>query len=373
MREPTLPGSSRIASYGDNSYYFNMKTERGSVAAANARRPLFLGVDVGGTNIKIGLIDDAGQVLGKASIPTHADQHPDPTMVRVRQATDELLSDLGLPLSEVGAVGLGTPGTMDIPTGMMLDPPNLPGWHHYPVRDRLSAATGRPVWFANDANAAAFGEKWVGSGQKFSSIVFLTLGTGVGGGIIIGDLSIDGENSCGSECGHIIIDYHETARLCGCGQRGHLEAYASATGVTKRAHEALAAGHASSLMRRIATGEALSPLMISEEAAAGDALSREIVLDTAAYLGIGITTLMHTVDPGAVILGGAMTFGGHATPLGEVFLERIRAEVRRRAFPVLAEKTTIDFAALGSDAGFIGAAGIARAGLRKSAEPFSPS
>jgi glucokinase len=196
--------------------------------------------------------------------------------------------------------------------------------------------------------------------------VLLTLGTGVGGGIIVGGFSIDGEHSHGAECGHLIIDMRDDARMCGCGQRGHLEAYASGTAVIQRANEALAAGRMSTLSKRLAAGEAMSPLLLAQEAEAGDALSLEIILETARYLGVGVVSFMHTIDPAGVIIGGAMTFGGHESALGRQFLERIRQEVRSRAFPVPAAKTKIDFAALGGDAGYIGAAGIARLAYRRS-------
>lgn len=338
-----------------------------TIPLAAAQRPLYLGVDVGGTSVKIGLVDDAGHTLGITKIPTHPERSAEDAVLRIAAACREFVATLGLSLGDIAAIGLGTPGTMDIPSGMILEPPNIPGWRFYPIRDRLREATGRPVAFANDANAAAFGEWWVGTGRQHHSIVLLTLGTGVGGGIIVGDLSIDGENSCGSECGHIIIDFHDDARLCGCGQRGHLEAYASATAVVKRANEILAAGAQGKLAEQAAAGHAVTPLLIAEAAEAGDALALDIMLETARYLGIGITSLMHTIDPSAVVLGGAMTFGGAGHPLGERFLERIREEVRRRAFPVLAQKTTIEFASLGGDAGYIGAAGIARTNFRKQA------
>jgi predicted NBD/HSP70 family sugar kinase len=117
-------------------------------------------------------------------------------------AVDEMLAAVGLYVADLAAIGLATPGTMDIPRGIFLQPHNLPHWHYFPIRDCVAEAFGKPTAFANDANAAAYGEFWVGSGQKFHSIIMLTLGTGVGGGIIIGDLSVDGENSHGSECGH---------------------------------------------------------------------------------------------------------------------------------------------------------------------------
>jgi glucokinase len=277
-----------------------------------------------------------------------------------------LLRAAGIAWDVVAAVGMGTPGTMDIQRGMMLHPHNLPHWFNAPVRDLLSQALGgKPVSFANDANAAAFGESWVGSGKRFHSIVMLTLGTGVGGGIIIGDLSVDGENSAGSECGHIIVDSTPAARWCGCGQQGHLEAYCSATALVKRTQELLDAGRASSLQAHITPATPLTALMIDEEAERGDALAKEVIAELAHWLGVGIVSLIHCIDPGAVILGGAMNFGGYTRPIGHQFLDDVRSFVRQHAFPVPAEKTVIDFAALGGDAGFIGAAGIARADFQR--------
>ena len=336
-----------------------------AVDVASATRPLFVGVDVGGTNTKIGLVDDEGRSLARVSIPTEEEKGPEDLVARAAAAIDTMLHDLSVPAEEAVAIGLGTPGTMDIPAGMMLEPPNLPHWRNFPIRDSLSRASGRPVSFANDGNAAAFGEYWVGSGRDYPSIVMLTLGTGVGGGIIIGDLSIDGEHSHGSECGHIIIDYHDDARMCSCGQRGHIEAYASATALVKRAEEALAKKGSSALKKQMTAGDPLTPLLIAQCAEQGDKLSRELVLDTAFYLGGGIVTMMHTVDPAAVILGGAMNFGGHGSPLGGQFLDRVREVVHERTFPVLARHIVIDFASLGGDAGYIGAAGIARAAYHK--------
>lgn len=337
-----------------------MSLSRRFLPVGDAQPPLFAGVDVGGTSVKIGIVDDLGRPLGWTSIATDATRGPDDGTRRIGQAVCQLIDQIGLPREQVAGVGLGTPGTMDIPAGMLLDPPNLPGWIDFPIRDRLSQECQLPVSFTNDAAAAAYGEYWVGSGKSLPSMVMLTLGTGIGGGIIINDKSIDGEHSHGAECGHIIIDCRDDARVCSCGQPGHLEAYASALAVIRRTQEALDAGARTSIGQRLSAGETLTPLLLAQEAEAGDALALEIVLDTARYLGIGLTSLMHTIDPSCVVLGGAMTFGGNASPLGRRFIERIREEVRRRAFPVVA-KTPIEYAALGGDAGYIGAAGMARA------------
>ena len=326
----------------------------------NATRPLFIGFDVGGTNIKLGVVDEEGRSLAHTKIATEEERGPRDAVKRARAAVDQMLAGIGLAMNDISAVGLCTPGTMDIRAGKFLEPHNLPHWYYFPIRDTVAEAFGLPTSYANDANAAAYGEFWVGRGQQFHSIVLLTLGTGVGGGIIIGDLSVDGENSHGSECGHIIIDTSPTARMCGCGQTGHLEAYCSATALVQRTHELIATGRATSLNERISETSPLTALMIDEEADRGDPLSYEVIMELATWLGLGIVTLMHTIDPGAVILGGAMNFGGDRDPVGHRFLEQVRSVVRKHAFPIPAQRTVIDFAHLGSDAGYIGAAGIAR-------------
>lgn len=337
-----------------------MTGQREFIPANKAKAPFFVGLDLGGTNIKTGVVDDSGRPLSWLSIPTRPEKGPEDTTRRMGEAVRRAIRKAGLRPSAVARVGLGSPGTMDIPAGKLVQPVNLKGWEDYHIRDRLSDYCGFPVAFANDATAAAYGEFWVGSGRGFHSMVLLTLGTGIGCGIIVGDLLIEGENSHGAECGHVIINSDEDARWCGCGQPGHLEAYASATAVIKRTRDALDAGLTSSLSKRIKGGRKLSPKLIAEEAEAGDELSLDIILETARYLGIGIVTLIHTIDPNGVLLGGAMTFGGKRTKLGRRFLARIKQEVKRRAFALLAERVKIDFGWLGGDAGYIGAAGIAR-------------
>ncbi len=342
-----------------------MSVKREFIPANDAQGPFFVGVDLGGTNIKVGVVDDLGRPLSWLSAKTEAEKGPEDATQRMAAAVHQAVEQAGLKPDAVVYAGLGSPGTMDIPAGMLVEPVNLKGWNHFPIRDRLSHHCGLPVAFANDAGAAAYGEFWVGSGRNLSSIVLFTLGTGIGSGIIIGDLSLDGENSHGAECGHLIIDYGDDARLCGCGKTGHLEAYASATAVIKRIQEALDAGRETSIRDRLGEGARLTPKLLDTEAEAGDALAMEIIMDTAMYMGIGVVNLMHTIDPAGVLLGGAMTFGGAETNLGRKFLERVREEVRRRAFPVLAERTIIEFASLGGDAGYIGAAGIGRLEYQK--------
>ncbi|MES1213683.1 MAG: ROK family protein, partial [Singulisphaera sp.] len=207
-----------------------------------AQAPLFVGVDLGGTSIKVGVVDNLGRPLSWLSIATDAEKGPEDGAQRMATAVHEAIQKAGARRELVARVGLGSPGTMDIPAGMLLDPPNLAGWTDFPIRDRLSTHAGLPVSFENDANAAAYGEFWVGSGRALKSMVMFTLGTGIGCGIVVDDMVLRGEHSHGAECGHIIIDCRSDAPVCSCGQRGHLEAFCSAKGVVRRVTEALRQG-----------------------------------------------------------------------------------------------------------------------------------
>jgi glucokinase len=192
-------------------------------------------------------------------------------------------------------------------------------------------------------------------------MILLTLGTGVGGGIIVEGELINGTNSFGSECGHILVDPSPDAALCAWGGgRGQLEAYASASGLVQRTHERLAAG-AASVLREQAAADGLTAKMIYQAAAEHeDRLAFDMIDETARWLGIGITTLVHTIDPGLVVLGGAMDFGGPESPVGRRFLQAISAEFESRTFGNVFAGTRLAFAKLRSDAGYLGVAGYAR-------------
>ena len=339
--------------------------DRALVPLAEATRPLFAGVDLGGTNIKAALVDDRGRTVAFHTEPTHADRGPEEAAARMGRAVHTLASLAGIATTDIARVGLGSPGPLDIPRGTIVRAGNLPGWDDFPLRDRVAAHAGREVTFANDANAAGYGEFWVGSAQGASSLVLLTLGTGVGGGIIIGEVNVEGAHSHGSECGHILVDPAPTARMCPCGQPGHLEAYTSATSLKAMVRERIAAGATGSLAAAVAAGVDLTPILIAREAERGDPLATDVLMEAARWLGIGIVSLMHAIDPEAVVIGGAMTFGRERNPVGRAFLERVKREVHGRTFPVLAERTSIRYASLGGDAGSIGAAGLARLDHRR--------
>jgi glucokinase len=312
--------------------------------------PYYVGLDVGGTTMKAGVVDDLGNPLSAVSLPTEAAKGQEHGLERMCETIRQAVSAAGLSLADVAAIGVATPGLMDIPAGVILDPPNLHPWRNVPVRDHVHGVFKLPTAFQNDANAAALGEHWAGAGKDVVSMALFTLGTGVGGGIVLDGKVLEGRHSHGAELGHVKIEMTKP-RQCGCGRWGCLEAYASATAVVKRAHEALnEAANPSSLhdlMRRV--GE-LTARDVFEAAAAGDELASRLVEETAYYLAVGATNVMHTIDPDMVVFGGGMTAAG------EGFLDRIRHHVRELAFPVPAERTQIRYALLGTDAGFIGAA-----------------
>jgi len=314
----------------------------------------YVGVDVGGTTIKGGVVDDDGKPLSAVTLPTEASKGQEHGLRQMAETVRQAAKASGLGLEQIAAIGVATPGTMDIPGGMILDPPNLKPWRNVPVRQYIQDTFHLPTAFQNDANAAAYGEFWVGAGKDVHSLVLFTLGTGIGCGIIIGDLIIEGEHSHGAEVGHMKIEL-TNPRQCGCGRWGCLEAYASATAVVKRTREALQVDSGKSALHALLRpGGDFEAKTIFEVAADGDALAQKIVEDTAFYLAVGAMNMMHTIDSDMIVFSGGMIAAG------EPFLERIRHHVRQLAFPVPAAKTQIRYALLGGDAGFIGAAACAR-------------
>jgi glucokinase len=320
--------------------------------------PYFIGLDVGGSAMKAGVVDDDGRPLSSVSLPTEAARGQEAGLERMCESIRAAASAAGMEMSQIAAVGVATPGTMDLKAGVILDPPNLKPWQNVPVRDHVQGVFGVPTAFENDANAAAYGEYWAGAGRSARSLVLFTLGTGVGGGVVLGGDGagwvLQGEHSHGGEVGHMRIELTRP-RKCGCGRWGCLEAYASATAVVKRALEGLAEdGGRSALHAVLRQRGELTSRDVWEASNAGDELAGRIVEDTAFYLAVGASNLMHLIDPEMVLFGGGMIAAGPA------FLERIRWHIHQLAFPVPARETQICYAQLGVDAGFIGAAACAR-------------
>lgn len=322
-------------------------------------QPLFVGMDVGGTNIKLGVVDDLGKSIAFTKIATRQADGPQRAAERTAEALKQLMEDRAIDRTQVVRAGLATPGPIDLPNGMLLKPGNLQAWHDSPVRDLFSQACQLPCTYANDASAAAFGEYWSGSGAEVRNMVLVTLGTGVGGGIIVDGRLLVGAHGNGGEIGHIVIDCHDDAPINTLNLRGTLEGYCGSYAVLARVRAALSDSSVASPLRELSDDQ-LTPLVVSKAAEAGDELALSVIMDTAKLLAIGLASLIHTVDPESVVIGGAMTFGGAGHPLGERFLTELRSQTKERIFESLRDVVSIDFASLGGDAGYIGSAGLAR-------------
>ena len=215
-----------------------------------AESKLYVGLDVGGTTMKAAVVDDAGTPAKDVSVPTEPERGQEAGLETMCVAIRQAVAAAGKTLADIAAIGVATPGLMDIKKGLILDPPNLKPWRNVPVPAHIRKVFGKPTAFQNDANAAALGEFWVGAGKDVDSFVLFTLGTGVGGGIVVDGKVLEGAHSHGGEVGHMRVALPDTGRLCGCGRRGCLEAYASATNVVARARELAAASREPTRLKR---------------------------------------------------------------------------------------------------------------------------
>jgi len=319
--------------------------------------PHYLGIDIGGSSVKVGVVGRTGEVRSARQSALTVDRGRDAGEEQIFREAEACLREAGLTAAHLGGVGIAAPGTMDPDAGVILQPFNLPGWENWPLRLQAERRFGRSTLLLNDANAAAYGECWVGAAKDVRSLMFWTLGTGIGGGIVLNGEILGGAHGHAGECGQMVIQA-DGGLPSPYGIHGSLELYAGARGLVRRCEHALAAGR-SSRLRTLPAGQPLTPKEIADAAEAGDELALELILETARYIGIGTVNILHTLNPEVVLLGGSMTFGQHESPVGRAFLDRIRSTVRDRALPIPAARTVIDFARLGGSAGFIGAAGAA--------------
>lgn len=312
----------------------------------------WLGIDFGGTFIKFTSLDASlspGPIIQR---PTPTGQGGEAIIETMVEGAMAYLDDQQLDRDELQAVGVGAPGPLSISRGILLNLPNLPGLENFPIRDRLADRLGVSVALENDANAAAFGEYLCGAGVEQSKIIMLTLGTGVGGGIIYNGQIIHGAHDMGAELGHLII--HPGGRPCGCGQQGCLEAYCSAANIARMATERIEAnGHAGPLAERLQANGSIDGRDIEQARQQGDELARAVWDDCCRDLAIGCVDLCRVFDPQRII------FAGGLSNAGDNLLEPVHRHWQNLDWTLLKNHTTLAIAALGSDAGAIGAAGVA--------------
>jgi len=307
---------------------------------------LFVGVDLGATQIRACLARPDCTVVFRSSRLTLADRGPSEVVERIRQTISEAMAPADGPHAVLG-IGVAAPGPLDPRTGVLLSPPNLPGWDRIPLRDIIQDAFGIPVFVNNDANLAALGEFRLGAGRGTSDMVYLTISTGLGAGIICGGQLLMGAHGFAGEPGHATIQ--PNGERCSCGNVGCLEGLAAGPAIARQALRLIEQGPDSILPALISPGSALTAEIVGEAALRGDAVALEAISWGAHYLGIGVLNLIHILDPEIVVMGGGVT------KLGSLLFEPVRDWIACHAMTEVQRRTPIVPAELGEDVGLLGA------------------
>jgi glucokinase len=316
-----------------------------------------VGVDLGGTNIVVGALPHDGgngEVVALRTVATEAQRGAkfvvDRIIGMIEETMDEVVGAHGGSRADFAGVGIGSPGPLDRNTGTVINTPNL-GWRNFPLRDLISNAVGLPATLDNDANCATYGEWWQGAGRAVDTLVGLTLGTGIGGGIVLNGEIFHGASDAAGEIGHMTIEAN--GRKCKCGNYGCLEAYASGPAIALRAVEGLEAG-TESLLPALVNGrlDDITAATVYEAVVLGDAYANEVMRETAKILGAGIANMINVLNPEMVVIAGGVTRAG------DHLFSPLRAEVRRRAFKSAQEACQIVSAQLPGTAGLVGAIAV---------------
>ena len=300
------------------------------------------GVDVGGTSVKLGLFDVEGELLDKWEIPTRTENGGSAILPDVAKSVKAKIAEKGIAVADVAGVGLGAPGPIDA-QGVVYNAVNL-GWGVFSIKDTLSELLGLPVMAGNDANVAALGEMWKGGGQGYKNVVAVTLGTGVGGGIIVEGKILTGSTGAGGEIGHIHVEDREE-EACNCKNFGCLEQYTSATGIVRLAKRRLAMDDKPSAIRR----DKISAKTVFDAVKAGDEVAMEVAKQFGEYLGKGLAAIAGVLNPEIFVIGGGVS------KAGEVLFDYIVPPFKRTVFQGC-RKVEFAWATLGNDAGIYGAA-----------------
>lgn len=309
---------------------------------------IYVGVDLGGTNIAVGLVNEDGKILAKGSTPTKLPRAYGPVIEDIAKITLSVIKKAGYTVDDIEAIGVGVPGICDPQTGIIPFCTNL-GWHDVPFVSELQQYIDRPVYVDNDATVAGLAESVAGVSAGVDNSVFLTLGTGVGGGIVIGGKVYSGTHGVGSELGHMIIQMD--GEMCSCGNRGCLERYASATAIIREGRKAYAA-HPESMIGTLCHGDAerINAKTIFDAAKAKDPVASDVFAWYIKGLSIGIINIINSLDPEVVVLGGGVSLAG------DFLLDAVREAIKPYLFYKTMPYARIEIAQLGSDAGIIGAA-----------------
>jgi glucokinase len=313
---------------------------------------LFAGVDLGGTKILVLVADAEGRVVGSARIPTLAAQGPDAVITRIADAVRQAAADAGADAASLRATGISAPGPIDAAAGVITDPPNLPGWHNVPLARILGEQLGVPAILENDANCGAVGEHNFGAGRGYRHLIFVTISTGIGGGVIINNELYAGASGAAGEVGHIAVSVDGPA--CGAGHVGCLEAFASGTAIAARAREMIVAGGLPRTARMAEHNPPLSAETVFLAGQQGEAEATALITEAGRYLGIGLASIINAFNPQAIVLGGGLT------NMGETLLGPAVEVARARSFGQSFMDVRIVEGELGERAAALGALAVAR-------------
>ena len=318
------------------------------------KKKFTIGVDLGGTNIVSAIVDYQGKIVSSLKVPTLAENGREATIKRIIETIHKNIAQSNIAPGNIIGIGIGAPGPLDIKKGVINFAPNLPGWRDVPLKKILEDEFNLKVVLENDANAAAWGERCFGVGRGVDNLVCFTLGTGIGGGIIINGKIYHGNNCGAAELGHITVN--KDGPRCNCGNYGCLEAYSSATGIKNRIKKRIKEGIKSKFLNFDNNNdellESLRLKLIFETARKGDKLTKDIVEEAITYLGIAIANIVNILNPEMVVLVGGITNEG------EKLLSPIREEVKKRAFYSNYKSLKIVIGELGGNAGVLGAAAL---------------
>ncbi len=310
---------------------------------------LAAGIDLGGTKILSAVMAEDGSVLGEDRCLTLAAEGPDAVVRRIIESLERALVRAEVEAAALEGAGISSPGPLDPWQGIVTEAVNLPGFRNVPLARLVSDACGRPALLEHDAAAAAYGELRFGAGAGFRHLVYVTVSTGIGAGIIIDGRVYRGASGAAGEVGHMSID--EQGPPCNCGSRGCVEAFSSGLAIARQAAEAMAAGR-SPLLQELAGGAPPTPELVHEAATRGDAACREVIEEAGRRLGIGLAGVLNCLDPQALIVGGGLT------GLGDLYLRPAFEAARGHAFEQNANDVTIGLAKLGDFASALGAAAL---------------
>ena len=310
-------------------------------------RDLVIGVDLGGTNVRSAVVGDGGVISHHTKLSVSGSTSANEVIDHIVACVGQTMASCGR--ERVRGVGVGTPGLIIEETGTIVFAPNVPGWTDLPLKSLLEQRLDLPVMIENDANAAAIGEHWVGGGAGYKHLVCITLGTGVGGAIIINNQVWRGANGAGGEVGHTTVI--ENGVLCGCGAPGCLEAYASAPAIARQAREALHTDE-ESVLRTMCGGDPgqITSAMVSQAAQEGDAVALAVMHRAGTLLGVAVASLTNLLNPEIFVIGGGVINAG------DLIFDPIQHEIEKRAYKWSASILKVVPARLGDDAGIIGAA-----------------